>query len=38
MGSLKNNYEPRGEKTGLRDFGTGQTQTGLLSHRDYLAA
>ena len=31
-------YEPRCEKTGLRDFRPGQTQTGLCSHRRWLEA
>ena len=26
-------FEPRSEKTGLRGFRLGQTQTGLCSHR-----
>ena len=30
--------EPRQEKTGLRDFGPGPTQTGLYSHRGRLEA
>ena len=31
-------YEPRLEKTGLRCFGLGPTQTGLYSHRRWLEA
>ena len=31
-------YEPRCEKTGLRGFRTGPTQTGLYSHRRWLEA
>ena len=31
-------YEPRYEKTGLRGFHTGLTQTGLYSHRRWLEA
>ena len=31
-------YEPRCEKTGLRDFRPGPTQTGLYSHRRWLEA
>ena len=31
-------YEPRCEKTGLRDFRLGPTQTGLYSHRRWLEA
>ena len=31
-------YEPRCEKTGLRGFRTGPTQTGLYSHRRWLKA
>ena len=30
--------EPRREKTGLRDFRPGPTQTGLYSHRSKLEA
>ena len=29
-------YEPRSEKTGLRGFRPGPTQTGLYSHRRWL--
>ena len=29
-------YEPRHEKTCLRDFQSGKTQTSLLSYRDLL--
>ena len=31
-------YEPRCEKTGLRGFRLGPTQTGLYSHRKWLEA
>ena len=31
-------YEPRREKTGLRDFRPGPTQSGLYSHRMWLVA
>ena len=31
-------YEPGCEKTGLRGFGPGPTQTGLYSHRRWLEA
>ena len=31
-------YEPRSEKTGLRDFRPGLTQTGLYRHRRWLEA
>ena len=31
-------YEPRSEKTGLRGFHPGPTQTGLYSHRRWLEA
>ena len=31
-------YEPRREKTGLRGFRPGPTQTGLYSHRRWLEA
>ena len=31
-------YEPRCEKTGLRGFRPGPTQTGLYSHRRWLEA
>ena len=31
-------YEPRSEKTGLRGFQPGPTQTGLYSHRRWLEA
>ena len=31
-----NSYEPRHEKTCLRDFRPCKSQTGLLSYRDYL--
>ena len=31
-------YEPRCEKTGLRGFRPGPTQTGLCSHRIWLEA
>ena len=31
-------YEPRCEKTGLRGFRPGPTQTGLYSHRGWLEA
>ena len=31
-------YEPRREKTSLRDFRPGPTQTGLYSHRRWLEA
>ena len=31
-------YKPRCEKTGLRGFGPGPTQTGLYSHRRWLEA
>ena len=31
-------YEPRCEKTGLRGFRPGPTQTGLCSHRRWLEA
>ena len=31
-------YEPRREKTGLRGFRPGLTQTGLYSHRSRLEA
>ena len=31
-------YEPRREKTGLRDFRPGLTQTDLYSHRSGLEA
>ena len=31
-------YEPRSEKTGLRGFRPGPTQTGLYSHRRWLEA
>ena len=31
-------YEPCYEKTGLRDFRPGPTQTGLYSHRGWLEA
>ena len=33
-----NSYEPRSEKTGLRGFRPGPTQTGLDSHRRWLEA
>ena len=32
------NIEPRGEKTGLRGFRPGPTQTELYSHRRWLEA
>ena len=32
------NFEPRFEKTGLRGFRPGLTQTGLYSHRRWLEA
>ena len=31
-------FEPRCEKTGLRGFGPGPTQTGLYNHRRWLEA
>ena len=31
-----NLYEPRSEKTGLRDFRPGPTQTGLYNQRRWL--
>ena len=31
-------YEPRSEKTGLRGFRPGPTQTGLCSYRRWLEA
>ena len=31
-------YEPRSEKTGLRGFQPGPTQTGLYSHKRWLEA
>ena len=31
-------YEPRSDKTGLRGFRPGPTQTGLYSHRRWLEA
>ena len=31
-------YEPRCEKTGLRGFRPGPTQTGMYSHRRWLGA
>ena len=31
-------YEPRSEKTGLRGFQPGPTQTGLYSYRRWLEA
>ena len=31
-------FEPRSEKTGLRGFRAGPTQTGLYSHRIWLEA
>ena len=31
-------YEPRSEKTGLRGFRPGPTQTGLCNHRRWLEA
>ena len=31
-------YEPRCEKTGLREFRLGPTQTGLYSHKRWLEA
>ena len=31
-------FEPRREKTGLRGFRPGQTQTGLYSYRRWLEA
>ena len=31
-------FEPRSEKTGLRSFRPGPTQTGLCSHRRWLEA
>ena len=31
-------YEPRSEKTGLRGFRPGLTQTGLCNHRRWLEA
>ena len=34
LGDLKVSYEPRHEKTCLRGFRPGKTQTGLLSYRD----
>ena len=34
----KMHNEPRREKTGLRDFQPGPTQTGLCSHRAWLEA
>ena len=38
-GGLKTlSYEPRCEKTGLRGFRPGPTQTGLYSHRRWLEA
>ena len=33
---LQFTYEPRSEKTGLRGFRPGPTQTGLCSHRIWL--
>ena len=33
-----NVFEPRCEKTGLRGFRPGSTQTGLYSHRRWLEA
>ena len=34
----KRKFEPRCEKTGLRGFRPGPTQTGLYSHRRWLEA
>ena len=31
-------FEPRSEKTGLRGFPPGPTQTGLYNHRSWLEA
>ena len=31
-------FEPRSEKTGLRGFRPGPTQTGLYNHRRWLEA
>ena len=31
-------FEPRSEKTGLRGFRPGPTQTGLYSHKRWLEA
>ena len=36
--TLKILYEPCCEKTGLRGFRPGQTQTGLYSYRSWLVA
>ena len=38
LNSPQRQYEPRREKTGLRDFRPGPTQTGLYSHRKWLEA
>ena len=38
MGKFSNPNEPRSEKTGLRGFRPGPTQTGLYSHRRWLEA
>ena len=35
---VQSSYEPRSEKTGLRGFRPGPTQTGLYSHRRWLEA
>ena len=35
---LQVSFEPRSEKTGLRGFRPGPTQTGLYSHRRLLEA
>ena len=36
--TVSNSFEPRCEKTGLRGFRPGPTQTGLCSHRRWLEA
>ena len=38
VSSSNGTYEPRCEKTGLRGFRPGLTQTGLCSHRRWLEA
>ena len=37
-GKLETLYEPRSEKTGLRGFRPGPTQTGLYNHRRWIEA
>ena len=38
VAALSFSFEPRSEKTGLRGFRPGPTQTGLYSHRRWLEA